>query len=127
MLLKKCALALAIVSAAAALTLLSRPALARLGLGAAEGPNAGQVESVTITEQGLKPDVVMLRRKIPARLTFVRKTNDTCATEIKAEELGIHVTLPLNEQVSVDITPSRPGKFDFGCGTGKFRGVIVIQ
>jgi plastocyanin domain-containing protein len=122
---KKSLLALSLVFAAAAAAHLSSPVWARAV--AAQGVGAGQVETVKVTGQGLSPATIMLRRKIPVRLTFVRETADTCATEINVEELGIHVALPLNEPVSVEVTPERSGKFSFGCGADKFRGVIVIR
>lgn len=123
MTLKKHLLTLSMLLAASAVPYASRAAWA--GAGATQ--DAGRGVRVTITEQGLNPGTVMLRRKMPSRLTFVRETADTCATEINVEELDIHVALPLNEPVTVDVTPARSGKFEFGCGTGKFRGVIVIQ
>lgn len=122
---KKRLLALSILVAGAAAAHFSNPVWARALAVAPQG--AGQVETVKVTGQGLSPATVMLRRKIPARLTFLRQTADTCATEINVEELGIHVALPLNEPVSVEVTPERSGKFSFGCGADKFRGVIVIR
>ncbi|HWS85835.1 MAG TPA: cupredoxin domain-containing protein [Pyrinomonadaceae bacterium] len=120
---KKSLLALSILVASAAAAHLPGPARAR----AAQPQGVGQVETVKITGQGINPETVMLRRKIPVRLTFLRETADTCATEIRVEELGINVALPLNQPVSVELTPERSGKFGFGCGTGKFRGVIVVR
>jgi plastocyanin domain-containing protein len=126
MLIKKRLLALSFAAVAlAASAHFSRTAWARMG--GAQAPAVGQVEKIRVTQQGLNPGEVMLRRKMPVRLTFVRETAETCATEINVEELGIHVALPLNEPVSVEITPARAGKFEFGCGTDKFRGVIVIR
>lgn len=94
---------------------------------AAQEAGVGQSKSVKVTAAGFDPSVVRLRRKIPARLTFVREVADTCATEIKVEELGIDVALPLNQPVTVEFTPNHPGKYDFGCGGGTSRGAVVVQ
>ena len=100
---------------------------ARRPAAVAQESGVGQTATVKITSEGFSPSLVRLRRRVPARLTFVRETADTCATEIKVEELDLHVALPLNQPVTVEFTPSRTGKFDFGCGNGAFRAALVIQ
>ncbi len=119
-LLTLCAALLALSSAAPA-------GATRARRDAAQETGVGQAATVKITPEGFSPSLVRLRRKIPARLTFVREVSDTCATEIKVEELDLHVTLPLNQPVTVEFTPNRTGKFDFGCGDGTFRAAMVVQ
>lgn len=82
---------------------------------------------ITVTEDGFSPTNVVLRRGVQSRITFVRQVANTCATEIVVQELGIRVALPLNEPVSVDVTPRSAGQYDYGCGTGAFHGTIMVR
>lgn len=86
-----------------------------------------QEAKVTVNSKGIQPSRVILRRGVPARLTFTRETEDTCVTEIVIDELGIRVSLPLNESVVVEFTPLNGGKFDYGCGIGTSRAAIVVR
>ena len=60
---------------------------------------------MTITEQGFEPATVTVRPEIPTRLTFIRKTDKTCATEVVFPSLAIRRGLPLNEPTVIEFTP----------------------
>ena len=49
--------------------------------------------------QGFEPSEVKLKASVAARLTFVRTTDKTCATEIVFPSLKIKRALPLNQSV----------------------------
>lgn len=87
----------------------------------------GHEVKITVKEDGFSPTNVVLRRGVQSRITFVRQVTDTCATEIVVRELGISLTLPLNEPASVDVTPRSIGQYDYGCGTGAFHGTITVR
>ena len=86
-----------------------------------------QTVRVEITEQGFTPSSFKLRRGVPARITFLRKTNATCATEVLISAYGINRTLPLNKAVVVNFTPKKSGEFNFVCGMNMMRGKIVVR
>jgi plastocyanin domain-containing protein len=88
---------------------------------------AGLEVKISVTEEGFNPTNVVLRRGVQSRITFVRQVANTCATEIVVQELAIRVALPLNEPVSVDVTPRSAGQYDYGCGTGAFHGTIMVR
>src|SRR5205085_12015252 len=79
------------------------------GSGGAE-PAAGQVADrpptqearVIVSDTGFLPDHLTFVAGVPARLTFLRSTDRTCATEIVFPDLKIKRALPLNQEVSVD-------------------------
>jgi cobalt-zinc-cadmium efflux system membrane fusion protein len=111
----------------------------RLGLGepgptpeppraAAQGDSrALQTAKVAVTKDGFEPSKVTLRAGTPARLTFVRTTDQTCATEVAVPSLKIKRPLPLNKPVDIEFTPAKAGTVDFACGMDMFKGVLVVE
>ncbi|MGE0131273.1 MAG: efflux RND transporter periplasmic adaptor subunit [Blastocatellales bacterium] len=88
-----------------------------------------QTQSITVTlgEKGYQPDNLRLRQGVPARVTFVRKAEATCGTEIVLAEYNIKRELPLNQPVIVEFTPSKAGEFKFACGMDMLRGKIIVR
>lgn len=86
-----------------------------------------QSATVTLGEGGYKPSSLKLRRGVPARLTFVRKIEETCGKEIAIPDYNIRRALPLNKPVRVEFTPTKAGEFNFTCGMGMLRGTVVVQ
>ena len=93
------------------------------------GRNAKSVQSatVTLTDNGYQPASLKLRRGVPARVTFVRRIEETCGTEIALPAYNIRHTLPLNKPVVVEFTPDKAGEFNFTCGMGMLRGTVIVQ
>jgi hypothetical protein len=92
-----------------------------------ESRAAVQNETILVEAQGYQPSSVNLRRGIPARLTFIRKTDQTCGRDIVIPDYGIKESLPLNTPVAVTLTPNRSGRFKFTCGMNMFRGALVVR
>ena len=86
-----------------------------------------QVAKITVSKEGFTPSRVTFRAGAPARLTFVRTSEQTCATEIVVASLKIKRTLPLNTPVDIDFTPEKAGTIDFVCGMGMLKGAVVVQ
>jgi plastocyanin domain-containing protein len=86
-----------------------------------------QTAHVVITEQGYSRSSIVLRRGVPTRLTFLRQTDATCATEVMIPAYGISRSLPLNTPIAVSFTPKRSGEFNFTCGMNMMRGKLVVQ
>ncbi len=63
----------------------------------------------------------------PLRLTFLRTTEDTCATEVVVPSLKVKRALPLNKPVEVEFTPEKAGTIDFACGMAMLKGAIVVE
>ena len=82
---------------------------------------------IVVNEQGFEPARVTLRPGAPARLTFLRTTDKTCATEVVFPSLNITRALPLNEPVLVEFPPSKSRDIDFACGMTMRHGAIVVQ
>lgn len=93
------------------------------------GRKSGAVQAVIVTlgEGGYQPSSLKLRRGVPARLTFIRKLEETCGKEIALPEYNIRRALPLNEPVVVEFTPAKSGEFNFTCGMGMLRGTVIVR
>jgi RND family efflux transporter MFP subunit len=100
------------------------------GRAAAPGASATasvQIAKIIVNEQGFEPAKVSLRAETPARITFVRTTDKTCATEVLFPSLTIKRALPLNEPVVIGFTPTKTGDIAFACGMNMFKGVVVVE
>jgi plastocyanin domain-containing protein len=86
-----------------------------------------QEVTITLTDKGYQPLKVQLRRGIPARLTFIRKVEVTCATEVVIESYNISRKLPLNEPVVIEFTPVKAGELTYTCSMKMVGGSISIK
>ncbi|MDO8678615.1 MAG: efflux RND transporter periplasmic adaptor subunit [Acidobacteriota bacterium] len=109
----------------------------RLGLRATSGPPAGhgsmqgsmevQQASVTVTDASFDPQRITLKSGVPARVTFTRTSDKTCATSVVFPSLNIRRDLPLNQPVAIEFTPDKSGEIAFACGMNMLRGSVVVQ
>ena len=98
------------------------------------GPLFGQVRhlspiqsvTVSLSERGYSPSRFRLRRGTRARITFIRKTDDSCGQQIVIPAYGINRELPLNTPVTVSFVPRHNGTFNFACGMDMLRGSIIV-
>jgi plastocyanin domain-containing protein len=58
-------------------------------------------------------------------LTFVRQDASPCAEKVMFAELGISADLPLNRPISVTLPALSPGRHEFTCQMGMYRGSLV--
>lgn len=90
-------------------------------------PGKVQSATITLTDKGYQPTSLKLRRGVLARVTFIRKIEETCGKAIAVPEYDIRRDLPLNEPVVVEFTPNKTGEFNFTCGMGMLRGTLIVQ
>jgi len=88
--------------------------------------NGAQTATVEITDKGFEPFSLKLKAGEPAKVTFVRKTDETCAKEVVIKDYNINRKLPLNEPVTVEFTP-RKGEFTFACGMNMIKGKLIVE
>jgi len=89
-------------------------------------PAAVQAFEVAVTAAGFEPASLALRRGVPARVTFTRKTDQTCATDLTIPAFGIKRALPLGEPVTVEFVPAGANAA-FLCGMGMLTGTLVVR
>ena|SRR5215475_13248175 len=88
--------------------------------------DGAQTATVEITDKGFEPSSLKLKAGAPAKVTFVRKTDATCAKEVVIKEYKIERKLPLNEPVTIEFTP-RKGEFTFACGMDMIKGKLIVE
>ena len=115
----------------------------RLGLRATVGTQSGpttpasppamrddmkvQEARVIVTDSSFDPSRVTLRTGVPARITFTRTSDKTCATAVVFASLNIRRDLPLNQPVAIEFTPCKTGEIAFVCGMNMLHGSVVVQ
>lgn len=84
-------------------------------------------QSVEITvDGGYTPQVVTLKKGIPAKLIFLRKDPSGCLDEVVIPDFGISSKLPVNKPHVIEINPSEAGEFKYACGMNMFFGKVVV-
>lgn len=85
-------------------------------------------DSVDITvDGGYDPEVISIPYGKTTKINFFRKDPSSCLEEVVLGDFKIRKFLPLNEKVSVEITPKKKGKFGFSCGMGMFHGKLIVK
>src|SRR5262245_35888546 len=97
-------------------------AIGGFGLAQKKAEAQTQTAKINVTTRGFEPTSVNLKANVPAKLTFTRLTNDTCATEVVVPDYKIKKDLPLNKAVDVEFTPTKAGDVTFTCGMSMFKG-----
>ena len=101
--------------------------LSGLSIGAEVISQRAQEWTITLTSKGYQPEKVRLRKGVPARLTFIRQVEATCATEVELLGYGIRRELPLNQPVVIEFTPTRAGELTYTCSMKMVGGKILVQ
>lgn len=85
-------------------------------------------DSVNITvEGGYSPDIISIPKGKTTKITFLRKDASDCLEEVVLSAFKIRKTLPLNEEVTIELTPKQSGEFPFSCGMNMYHGKIIVR
>jgi plastocyanin domain-containing protein len=89
---------------------------------------AGGAQEVTIRVQGgYEPSEVRVQAGKPVRLVFDRQETSGCSEEVVLPDFGIRRFLPAFQKTVVELTPERPGSYEFTCGMSMLRGRLVAE
>lgn len=86
-----------------------------------------QVIELQVTEKGFEPSSVDVKAGVPVVLKVTRKTDSTCATQIKIKSKKIEKDLPLNKPVTIALGKLDKGEIRFGCGMDMITGNILVK
>lgn len=89
--------------------------------------SSGLQEATIVVKGAYTPDVVVVERGTPVRLTFLRQETAACSEEVVFPDFARRAELPEGELVPVEFTPERPGEYEFTCGHGMLRGKVVVE
>ncbi len=76
---------------------------------------------------GYSPEVVVLKKGVPAELNFTRKDASSCLDRVVLSDFGINQELPQNEKETVKIDTSKSGEYQWACGMDMFHGKLIIE
>lgn len=75
---------------------------------------------------GYSPEVIQVPMGKTTTLNFLRTDPTPCLEEVVLGDFNIRKTLPLNQKVSIEITPKKAGEFIYTCGMNMYRGKIIV-
>jgi len=86
-----------------------------------------QVVELQVTEKGFEPSSVDVTPGVPVVLKVTRKTDSTCATQIKIQSKNIKKDLPLNKPVTIALGKLDKGEIRFACGMDMVSGHLIVK
>jgi plastocyanin domain-containing protein len=92
-------------------------------------PAPGELR-VMASEHGFSPGSLSIPKGAAgsmATVTFVRTTDQTCATEVVFPDLDVKKPLPLNQVVAVQVPADAPRTLGFQCGMGMYKGTLLVK
>lgn len=87
--------------------------------------NTGSID-ITV-EGGYSPNVISIAKDRTTILNFTRKDPSSCLEEVVLPEFKIRKYLPLNQKISISVTPKKEGTYEIVCGMNMFHGKIVVK
>lgn len=95
---------------------------------------AKKEEEIKVTDEvditvngGYSPEVISIPQGKTTKINFTRTDPTECLEEIVLADFKIRRKLPLNEKVTVEITPKKVGEYGYSCGMGMYHGKIVVR
>jgi plastocyanin domain-containing protein len=90
--------------------------------------STGGTQEVAITVKGgYTPDVIVVKAGRPVRLRFTRQESASCSEEVLFPDFNQSAKLPEGKEVTLEITPAKPGEFGFQCRMGMLRGKLIVE
>ena len=89
---------------------------------------AGGVQEIDVTVKGgYQPATILAKAGERLRLNFTRREASMCGEEVVIPEFGKRAHLPENRSVSIEVTPEKPGEYEFTCGMNMYRGKLIVR
>ncbi len=76
---------------------------------------------------GYSPEVISIPKGKLTKINFLRTDPTDCLSEVVLADFKIRQDLPLNQKVTVEITPQESGEFKFTCGMNMYHGRIIVR
>ena len=79
-----------------------------------------------IVEGGYSPNVISIPKGKTTKINFIRKDPSSCLEEVVLGDFKIRKHLPLNQKVTIELTPQQTGEFKYSCGMNMYHGKITV-
>lgn len=76
---------------------------------------------------GYSPEVISIPLGKLTKINFTRVDPTECLNEVILSDFRIKKELPLNQKVTIEITPEKIGEFKFTCGMNMYHGKIIVK
>ena len=88
---------------------------------------SGAQEVAVTVKGGYTPDVIVVQKRRPVRLTFTRQESSACSEKVLFPDFNQNALLPEGEQVTLEFTPEQSGEYGFQCQMGMLRGKLIVE
>lgn len=78
-------------------------------------------------EGGYSPDTISIPKGETTKINFFRKDPSSCLEEVVLSDFKIKKFLPLNKEITIEVTPQKEGEYKFSCGMNMFHGKIIVK
>ncbi len=89
--------------------------------------SGGYQEAMVLVKGGYTPDVIVVQRGKPVRLSFRREETAACSEMVVLGDFGKSARLPEGEIVPVEFLPEKAGEYEFACQMGMLRGKLIVE
>jgi plastocyanin domain-containing protein len=89
--------------------------------------SSGYQEAMVLVKGGYTPDMIMVERGKPVRLTFQREESSSCSEMVRFPDFGKSAHLPEGQRVPIEFMPDQTGEFEFQCQMGMLRGKVIVE
>lgn len=93
----------------------------------ASATEGGRQDVTIIVRGGYEPATIRVKAGVPVRLVFDRQETSGCSEEVVFPDFGMRKYLPANERTTLELTPPRPGAYEFTCGMSMLRGKLIAE
>ena len=80
-----------------------------------------------IVKGGYQPEVISIPKEKTTTLNFIRRDSSSCLEEVVIPDFKVRKYLPMNEKVSISLTPKKAGTFEISCGMNMFHGKLIVS
>ena len=88
---------------------------------------SGAQEVAITVKGGYTPDVIVVQKGRPLRLTFTRQESAACSEKVLFPDFNQNSLLPEGKQVTLEFTPEKAGEYGFQCQMGMLRGKLIVE
>ena len=88
---------------------------------------SGAQEVAVTVKGGYTPDVIVVQKGRPVRLTFTRQESSACSEKVLFPDFNQNALLPEGEQVTLEFTPEQSGEYGYQCQMGMLRGKLIVE
>ena len=85
------------------------------------------MEKIIKKLKGVSWGIIMTTIVLAAILTFLRKDSNSCLEEVVLGDFKVRKYLPLNQKITIELTPQKAGEFGYSCGMNMFHGKIIVK